>query len=37
LAVIIPAFDETKTEHENMLANKYLRVYDAGMAVFVLS
>lgn len=36
LNTILPNFDETKTEHENMLANKYLRVYDAGTAVFVL-
>jgi hypothetical protein len=34
---ILPIFDETKTEYENMIANNYKRVFDCGNLVFVYS
>jgi hypothetical protein len=32
---ILPIFDETLTEYENMLNNKYLRIFDAGNLILI--
>ena len=32
----LPMYDPAKSEHENMLANKFYRVYDCGRMVFRL-
>ncbi len=35
LAKWLPAYNADETEHENMLANKFYRVYDCGRLVYV--
>lgn len=32
----LPIYDSNKTEYENMLCNKYLRIFDAGNYLFIL-
>ena len=32
----LPLYDDNKTEYENMIINKYLRIFDAGNHLFIL-